>query len=279
MRDPMDRILERLENVKEAGQGFTARCPAHEDRHSSLSVRRGDDGRVLVKCFVGCTAEQIVAKLDMEMRDLFPQADAPIGMTRTATAGTGGGAGQSPAATPQPRNPLSKANNPGCTLDAYAEMKRLPVDSLKSHGLAQITYCGAPAVSIPYKDVDGATAATRFRTALMKTENGDDRFKWKKGSKPILYGLWRLGTPEYIALVEGESDCHTLWHHDIPALGLPGAAMWREEWAAHLDGIAAIYVVIEPDSGGEAVKRWLATSCIRERVRLITLSGLGVTNG
>lgn len=279
MHDPMERFLARLENVKEAGQGYIARCPAHEDHRSSLSVRRGDDGRVLVKCFVGCEAEQIVAKLGIEMRDLFPQADAPIGTTRTATTGTGGGGTQSPAATPQPRNTLLRANNHGCTLDAYAEMKRLPVDSLKSHGVTQLTYNGVPAVSIPYKDVDGALAATRYRTALTKTEDGDDRFKWKKGSKPILYGLWRLGTPQSVVLVEGESDCHTLWYHSIPALGLPGAATWREEWAAHLDGIAAIYVVIEPDSGGEAVKRWLATSRIRERVRLITLSGSGVANG
>ena len=30
-------------------------------------------------------------------------------------------------------------------------------------------------------------------------------------------------------LVEGESDCHTLWHHRIPAVGLPGAGNWRED--------------------------------------------------
>jgi hypothetical protein len=34
-----------------------------------------------------------------------------------------------------------------------------------------------------------------------------------------------------VVLVEGESDCHTLWGHEISALGLPSATRWREEWA------------------------------------------------
>ena len=50
-------------------------------------------------------------------------------------------------------------------------------------------------------------------------------------------------------LVEGESDCLTLWFHEIPALGIPGAGNWREDRdAAHFDGIDTIYVVIEPDA-------------------------------
>ena len=31
------------------------------------------------------------------------------------------------------------------------------------------------------------------------------------------------------------------------------------------------YVVIEPDTGGETVKKWLAKSAIRERTRLVSL--------
>ena len=60
-------------------------------------------------------------------------------------------------------------------------------------------------------------------------------------------------------LVEGESDVQTLWYHRVPALGVPGAANWREDRdAQHLEGIETIYVVIEPDAGGEAVKKWLS---------------------
>ena len=32
-----------------------------------------------------------------------------------------------------------------------------------------------------------------------------------------------------MVLVEGESDCHTLWHHGVEALGIPGASNFKEE--------------------------------------------------
>ncbi len=138
-----------------------------------------------------------------------------------------------------------------------------------------MSYMGATAIRIPYTDEPGTVIATRFRTALTKGEGADNRFRWKGGDVPCLYGLWRLETAReagYVVLVEGESDCHTLWHHGIPALGIPGATNWNEARdASRFDGIPIIYVVIEPDTGGEAVRKWLATSAIRDRVRLVTL--------
>jgi hypothetical protein len=73
-------------------------------------------------------------------------------------------------------------------------------------------------------------------------------------------------------LVEGESDCHTLWFHEIPALGIPGASNWRDEWASYLDGIEKIYAIIEPDHGGETLRARL-TRCeaIRERLYLVEI--------
>src|SRR5262249_13352709 len=114
----------------------------------------------------------------------------------------------------------------GCRLAEYAAAKRLPIDYLLSLGLSEITYQGAPAVKIPYFGTDGAEIVARFRIAL----NGD-RFSWRKGSKACLYGLNRLDDARsagYAVLVEGESDCHTLWLHGFPALGLPGNRTWAE---------------------------------------------------
>jgi hypothetical protein len=127
----------------------------------------------------------------------------------------------------------------------------------------------APAVRIPYRDHNGDEKAVRFRTHL----TGGNRFRWKSGAKPFLYGLDRLadgaGT---VVLVEGESDCHTLWFHDVAAVGIPGASNWREDRdAAHLDGFDVIYVVVEPDQGGATVRDWLSRSRIRDRVQIVTL--------
>jgi hypothetical protein len=114
--------------------------------------------------------------------------------------------------------------------------------------------------------------AVQYRVALHKEEAGDNRFRWKKGSKPCLYVQWRLDPkPAFIILVEGPSDCHTLWSHKIPALGSPTASFFKEEWTDAFDEIPLIYVVIEPDTGGEAVKKWLAKSKLRDRVRLVSL--------
>ena len=67
-----DDLLARFDSVKPAGDGWVARCPAHEDRRASLSIGRGDDGRWLLHCHAGCALDSILAALGLEPRDLFP---------------------------------------------------------------------------------------------------------------------------------------------------------------------------------------------------------------
>ena len=133
-----------------------------------------------------------------------------------------------------------------------------------------MSYDHKPALQIPYHGTAGEELAVRFRIAL-----DGDRFRWKSGSKPLLYGLHRVGDARkvgQVALVEGEFDCHTLWLHGVPALGVPGAANWREDRdAGHLDGIDTVYVVVEPDRGGDTVREWLGRSSIRHRAKLVRL--------
>ena len=69
---PVENLLVRLEGVQERNGHWMARCPAHEDVSPSLSVKEGEDGRALLKCFRGCEPDDIVAVLELEMRDLFP---------------------------------------------------------------------------------------------------------------------------------------------------------------------------------------------------------------
>jgi hypothetical protein len=156
-----------------------------------------------------------------------------------------------------------------CTLEAYAARIELPAGFLRKLGLSDVHYMKIPAVRIPYLEEDGSEVAVRFRIALEKSPEGDNRFRWRKGSKPCLYGLWRLEQAReasYVVLVEGESDCHTLWYHGFPALGIPGAANWRNEWATHLQGIEKVYLVVEPDAAGESLWERLAASPLRERL-------------
>jgi hypothetical protein len=66
-------LLGRLDAKKKVGDGWQARCPAHDDRKPSLSVREGDDGRILVKCHAGCTVEAVVRALGLQLQDLFAE--------------------------------------------------------------------------------------------------------------------------------------------------------------------------------------------------------------
>jgi putative DNA primase/helicase len=45
------------------GRVWMARCPAHDDRTPSLSIRDGLDGTVLVHCFAGCPQARVIASL------------------------------------------------------------------------------------------------------------------------------------------------------------------------------------------------------------------------
>lgn len=250
MNRQLETILTRLVGVRSRAGGWTARCPNHDDRNNSLSISESDDGRVLIHCFVSCPTTEIMKKIGLTMAYLDPDREG------AETSGN------------------QSCNAATLTLAQYAEAKKLPIGFLQGLDLSDFSYQGQPAVRIPYLDETRTEVAVRFRTALNKSGDVDNRFRWRKGAKPRLYGLWRLGKANSIVLCEGESDCHTLWFHGFSALGIPGASNWKEERdAAHLDGIERVYVVIEPDKGGEAVQRWLANSKIRDRAYLLRLNG------
>lgn len=81
-------ILDKLQSVRQNGSGWTALCPAHEDRRSSLSISVGDDGRTLVHCHAGCTPEAIVAAVGLTMRDLAPPSNGHAGNGRPEIVAT-----------------------------------------------------------------------------------------------------------------------------------------------------------------------------------------------
>jgi len=52
-------ILPKLSDVRRSGSGWIARCPAHDDRIPSLSLRITESGRLLAHCFAGCAFDEI----------------------------------------------------------------------------------------------------------------------------------------------------------------------------------------------------------------------------
>lgn len=50
-------------SARRSGRGWVARCPAHADRHPSLSITEAPSGKVRLKCFAGCPATNVFAAL------------------------------------------------------------------------------------------------------------------------------------------------------------------------------------------------------------------------
>jgi len=266
----MTDLLARLIGVSRSGEGWTARCPAHEDKHNSLSIHNRN-GRWLLKCHAGCRWEEIIGALGLDASALFnASAEGVCRSIPTNNRATAQPRTKSPQLSGAEQQLTVSPSAGGLTLHQYAAAKGIPADFLKACGVSEFNYDHKPALRIPYLGPDGEELAVRFRIAL-----DGDRFRWKSGTKPCLYGLHRLPEAQkagQVVLVEGESDCHALWLGGIPAVGIPGASNWREERdARHFDGIETIYVVIEPDRGGDAVRKWLSRSTIRHRAKLVSL--------
>lgn len=79
----IEQVLSRLHCVRRSGRtGFIARCPAHDDRHPSLSLRATKDGTILVKCFAGCSTRSVVTAIGLTMNDLFAKVNYEALMSR-----------------------------------------------------------------------------------------------------------------------------------------------------------------------------------------------------
>ncbi len=55
-------LLAHALQAKRSGSSWTAKCPSHEDRNPSLSIREAN-GKVLVHCHAGCAQPDVINKL------------------------------------------------------------------------------------------------------------------------------------------------------------------------------------------------------------------------
>lgn len=81
-----DILIGRLDGVIKSGDGWRARCPAHDGKSASLAIAVGDNSTVLVHCFAGCTVHDVLAAVGLDLADLFPERikDASPEARRTA---------------------------------------------------------------------------------------------------------------------------------------------------------------------------------------------------
>jgi len=61
----LKKILEKLEGVKKTNDHYIANCPAHQDRHPSLSLRESE-GKLLIFCHAGCSYGKVLDALGIK---------------------------------------------------------------------------------------------------------------------------------------------------------------------------------------------------------------------
>jgi len=262
----LDAILPHLRTKRVSKRNgerhVLAHCPAHDDSTPSLSLTEKADGTLLWKCFAGCSQDAVREALE-RLAGVQPATAQPI-------APRNGRTGQ--RSTP-PYRPVRLAE--------LAEAKQLDAEKIREWHAHEIPAGHAPGVpnggiAIPYRNANGDLHTIQYRLTLEKV-NGVDRFKWRSGDTRILYGLWRLCEwtgSDTLYLCEGTSDTWTLWHADLPALGIPSATCWREEWWREVEGFERIVLIADADKAGKDLAKTLAKTCpdsLRERVQVLQL--------
>lgn len=225
-------VVNRFDGLAKKGDGWMARCPSHDDRQRSLSIDVRD-GKVMLKCFAGCSAENIASAVGLKMADLFldKSESKPAGPSQI-------------------------------TVESLAASKGLPVEILKRYGVRTVAEMsaadklkhgigGSSGVWIPYFNPDGSiTGRTRLRTAHV----AKDGSRWLGGfGSPTAYGQHDLADAAaqgILCVCEGESDYWTLRLLGVPALGIPGASMVKCLQRSHLAGVQTLYVLQDSDAAG-----------------------------
>lgn len=231
-------LLSRLDGARRSGNGWTARCPGHEDQHNSLSLAEDED-TLLLHCFAGCDIGDVLAALGLSVSDLFP--------------GRRNGHTPAPAASPTPAPRTGRAPRGLVAGDPLAWLAE---------------YCAVPSdfIGTLPLEADGDQVAFRFGDLEVRKlrRAGTKDFAWLPAgvATPLLWPVPEGTLPEAIFLTEGESDCIVLLHLGLPAFALAHGAggVLKEEHVAALKqrGVRRATVCFDADAAGRSGARKLA---------------------
>lgn len=76
---PIEKVLNSLESSRMVSlDKWIAKCPAHDDRRPSLSLKVATDGKVLIHCWAGCSTPDVLYAMGLDFSDLFPNQNRRI---------------------------------------------------------------------------------------------------------------------------------------------------------------------------------------------------------
>jgi hypothetical protein len=231
----IEEFLAKLEGVQNSGSGkWVARCPAHDDHNPSLGVAVGDDGRILVKCYAGCSAESIVSAMGLKMSDLMPESAGRAEDVRAAKAPPAVSAADLLSA--KPTEP--KKRDFGKLVESY-------------------DYQDASGSSI-YR-VERRVKADGKKTFVQMRKDPESRYGWsyglaKGGVARVPYRLPRIlaagKAGKSVIVVEGEKDVHAVERTlgIVATCNAGGAGKWESGWGKYFEGVRCVVIIADKDA-------------------------------
>jgi hypothetical protein len=268
-----ERILDRLEGVKPQGPGqWAALCPAHDDSHASLRVGTGNDERVLLTCRAGCDTEAIVDQLDLGLKDLFNDDDAPPVPWPRHSGTSNGAKPASPQPTPAPLPGVADLKRWRAAIDDPQLLERLL--KLRGWTLPTLRRLGVgfdgDRLVFEGRDQDGELVTiTRYMpgaTPKSVAATGRPRVLFPP---PESYP-----NDEVVYVVEGEGDAISGCELGLPAVGIPGTAYANrgKEWAERFRD-RRVAILMDCDTAGRdaTVKIRASLHGVAAEVRIVEL--------
>ena len=240
--DQAELIAKSLGGATRSGDNWSCRCPAHDDKHASLSIKQAPSGKLLVHCHAGCEQDSVIGQL--KQRGQWPNGSANTAVPDVGVHINYDTLGKAASAiVDQPSSTEAVANTGIEQIYQYVD----------EHG------------EIRFECVRMKPKSFRQRRPL---ENGEyvwsikDVVRIPYNLPAVLQGI-RDGEPIYI--VEGEKDVETARKLGLVATCNPMGAdngtgnKWFKEWGAYFKG-GEVIIIPDQDEAGFRHAKWVRST-------------------
>ena len=234
----LSKLLNELTDVREEGNSYLARCPAHADGNPSLVITLTDQNTLLLHCRAGCGKNRVLESLQLKMSDLF-DVEGDIEGLVTATSG--------PPAPPSPAHIESISEYLGTANDNFRDspaanyaLNRFGLDPELAYAIGlgyddgslpcewlTTAYRQSPRLVVPFLDMNGIARGLQSRAL-----NPDASVRWCGPMNPPQHSWGKVGIFDLfsendanILLTEGPGDCLTSLAQNTGAILIRGAAL------------------------------------------------------
>lgn len=209
-----ENTLRHFKIKKRYGDKSQCQCPAHDDKHASLTITKGRKC-TLFYCHAGCTVDEVLNAAGLEKKDTFYDVE--------------------------PRSPNWKA---------YVEAReKRKIEAIYNYVSINGTYAFTKVRCEGKKILYGRMENDRFIYGLPR-DTPRKSYKAIYGSLQAINKAIAENRPIFIP--EGEKDADTLIKQGYTAFAYGGVNDWQSDFATLVQG-ADVYILVDNDEAGKRV--------------------------